>query len=497
MPVHEHQPQNRARSRMDLRQTQEVRLTGMTPGMHPFSLSTRIHSMETHFELTPGKCLCKNCRPTRNRAATPSTLPIIVLSALLLLLTFCLRPDTLTAQTHPDVVPAEELGFAPERLQRLPELLHRYVREERLPGGVALILRDGEPVVYEAFGYLDREAGTAMPHDALFRIASQTKAIVSVAVMMLQEEGLLLIHDPVSNYLPEFAESRVAVPNDNGSHDLVPPRRAITIRDLLMHTAGIGYGHGPAADEWAAAGMQGWYFADRDEPIRASVRTIAALPFDAHPGERYVYGYATDILGALVEVVSGQTLDRFLRERIFVPLGMNDTWFYVPERQAHRLATVYSATGNGLERAPDPGKGVGQGHYVHGPRRSFSGGAGLISTAVDYALFLQMLLNGGELNGERLLSPSTVELMTVNHLDGFNLRSGVGFGLGFDVVLDLGLRGLPGAPGDYGWGGAYHSAYWVSPYDQLVVVFFTQLIPAGNSDVHGKLRTLLYQAMIE
>lgn len=458
------------------------------------SPSTQPGSPDVRHAAAPGRPENEHAGP---RATSPSTLPIALLSALLLLLTLTLQPYSLSAQTHPDVVAAEELGFSAERLERLPELLHHYVREQRLPGGVALVLRDGEPLVYEAFGYLDKEAGTAMPHDALFRIASQTKAIVSVGVMMLQEDGLLLINDPVSRYLPEFADSRVAVPNDNGSYDLVPPRRAITIRDLLKHTAGIGYGHGTAAQEWADAGMQGWYFADRDEPIREAVRTIAGLPFDAHPGERYVYGYATDILGALIEVVSGQPLDRFLSERIFEPLGMNDTWFFVPPAQAHRLATVYSATGDGLERAPDPGQGVGQGHYVDGPRRSLSGGAGLVSTAVDYALFLQMMLNGGELNGERLLSPSTVELMTVNHLDGFTLGPGVGFGLGFDVVLDLGLRGVPGAPGDFGWGGAYHSVYWVSPYDQLVVVFFTQLIPAGNSDVHGKLRTLLYQAMIE
>jgi CubicO group peptidase (beta-lactamase class C family) len=226
---------------------------------------------------------------------------------------------------------------------------------------------------------------------------------------------------------------------------------------------------------------------------------MAALPFPAQPGERFVYGYSTYILGTVVEVVSGLPLDAFLRTRILEPLGMIDTHFYLPPEKRDRLSVVYSAGDAGLERAPDPGGMVGQGAYVDGPRTSFSGGAGLLSTARDYARFLQMMLNGGALDGVRILSPKTVELMTVNHVgDLFSTWvEGVGFGLGFSVVQDLGARGQPGSVGEFGWGGAYHSVYWVDPEEELVVVYFTQVIPAGRLDDHARLRALVYQAIVD
>jgi CubicO group peptidase (beta-lactamase class C family) len=392
----------------------------------------------------------------------------------------------------------EAVGLSSERLKRLSESLNRYVKDGRLPGGVVLVARRGKVAYTEAFGQRDREAGAPMREDTLFRIASQTKALVSVGVMSLQEEGRLLISDPVGKYLPEFRETTVAVPKPGGGYEVVKAKRPVTIRDLLTHTAGVGYGGGVARDRWEAAKITGWYFADRDEPVGATVARMAALPFDAQPGERWVYGYSTDILGALVEKVSGQPLDEFLRTRIFEPLGMKDTHFYLPESKAERFAVVYSAkeTG-GLERAPEPGGMVGQGAYLKGPRKSFSGGAGLLSTANDYARFLSMLLNGGELDGKRLLSRKSVELMTVDHLNGVPYREGQGFGLGFSVVKDLGSRGQPGSVGEYGWGGAYHSTYWVDPKEQLVVVYFTQLIPARGLDDHDKLRALVYQAIVD
>jgi CubicO group peptidase (beta-lactamase class C family) len=390
----------------------------------------------------------------------------------------------------------EELGFDAERLDRLSVMLQEYSEQQRISGAVALVLREGQTVFFEAAGYRDLESETPMTHDTIFRIASQTKAIVSVGIMILQEQGKLLISDPVGYYLPEFIETTVAVPVDGGGYDVVPAARPITIRHLLMHTSGISYGYGTAADLWEEQGIQGWYFAHRNEPVRETIRRMAALPMESHPGERYVYGFSTDILGAVIEEVSGLSLDRFLRQEIFEPLQMFDTYFYLPEYKQNRLAAVYSATADkGVERAPDPGGNIGQGHYINGPRISYSGGAGLLSTAEDYATFLQMLLNGGELNGVRILSPASVELMTVNHFNNIEFRPGAGFGLGFEVVTDLGIRGVPGAVGDYGWGGAYHSTYWVSPQDNLVVVFFTQLIPASGSDLHGKLRALIYQAL--
>lgn len=391
----------------------------------------------------------------------------------------------------------EEVGLSSERLQRLSQVLQGYVNDNKLPGIVALVARRGKVAYLKSLGQRDRELGSSMQEDAIFRIASQTKAIVSVGVMILQEEGRLLISDPLGKYLPEFLETSVAVPQNEG-YKVVEAQRPVTVRHLLTHTAGISYGEGVARDRWEKAGIQGWYFAHRDEPIGATVSRIASLPFDAQPGERWIYGYSTDILGALIERVSGLTLDKFLHSRILEPLGMKDTHFYLPSSKKNRLAAVYSArTGGGIERAPDPGGMVGQGAYVEGPRQSFSGGAGLLSTAMDYSRFLQMLLNGGTLNGTRVLSPKSVKLMTVNHLGKIPFRDGQGFGLGFSVVKDVGARGVPGTLGEFGWGGAYHSTYWVDPQEQLVVVYFTQLRPAGGLDDHGKLRALIYQALVD
>lgn len=400
------------------------------------------------------------------------------------------------AQTLTPAKP-EEVGLSSERLNRLSVALNQYVKDEKLAGGVVLVARRGKVAFLEAFGQRDREARAPMREDTIFRIASQTKALVSLGIMMLQEDGQLLISDPLSKHLPEFRETTVAVPKEAGGYEVVKAKRPITIHDLLTHTAGIGYGGGVAKDRWEAAGITGWYFADRDEPVAATISRMAALPFDAQPGELWVYGYATDILGAVIEKASGKTLEEFLRTRIFEPVGMKDTHFYLPESKQQSLAVVYSAKNPGLERAPEPGGMVGQGAYVKGPRKSYSGGAGLLSTANDYARFLQMLLNGGEWDGKRIVSRKTVELMTVDHLKGKSLQDGVGFGLGFSVVKDLGARRVLGSVSEYGWGGAYHSVYWVDPKEQLVVVYFTQLIPAGGVDDHGKLRALVYQAIVE
>jgi CubicO group peptidase (beta-lactamase class C family) len=418
-----------------------------------------------------------------------SRLPI-----LLLLLASLLSP--LSAQDLPRAR-AEDVGMSTARLERLTSTFQRYVDENRLAGGVVLVARRGKVVYLRAFGDRDREARAKLREDAIFRIASQSKALISVATMILQEEGALLISDQVGKYLPEFQKTTVAVAKQGGGYDVVDARRPITIRDLLTHTAGIGYGSGPARDKWAEAKIQGWYFADRDEPIAATVSRIAALPFDAQPGERFVYGYNTDILGAVVEKASGMPLDQFLKKRITDPLGMKDTQFYLPAAQSDRLASVYSWRQNALLRAPAGGGMELQGNYVEGPRKSFSGGAGLLSTANDYARFLQMLLNGGELNGVRILSPKTVELMTADHIGDRYGTPGSGFGLGFSVVKDLGVRGQVGSFGEYGWGGAYHSTYWVDPREELIVVYFTQLIPAGTIDDFGKLRALVYQAIVD
>ena len=423
-----------------------------------------------------------------------ASLPHKVVPAVLLLFLATLGPIAAVAQELPRTTP-EDAGFAHGRLELIEEILRGYVMEGELPGAVVAVLRNGAVVYEEAVGYRDIETGVPLMTDAVFRIASQTKAVVSVAVMMLQDEGALLISDPVGKHLPAFAQTTVAVPDENSGYEVVPANRPITIRDLLTHTAGISYGYGPGGDRWQEADITGWYFAHRDEPVRATVDRMAALPFQAQPGDGFVYGYATDILGALVEEVSGLPLDRFLSTRLFEPLDMRDTHFYLPPDKEDRLAAVHGHDAAGkLIRAPEgPGMNT-QGQYVNGPRMSYSGGAGLLSTARDYARFLQMMLNGGNLGDARILSPASVALMTANHV-GDLLGPGSGFGLGFQVRRDLGAAGQPGSVGDYGWGGAYHTTYWVDPAEQLVVVYFTQLRGPRQPDDHAKLRALVYGAL--
>jgi CubicO group peptidase (beta-lactamase class C family) len=388
-----------------------------------------------------------------------------------------------------------------ERFERLSDQLDAYVSDGRLPGGVAMVTQHGRVIYADAFGWRDIDEQEAMTEDTIFRIASQTKAVVTVAALILQEEGKLLIQDPVSRYLPEWGDVKVAVAKEGGGYDLAPLTRPITIRDLMTHTSGIGYGSNfgaptPGSEQWREAGFLDWYFAEKDAPIRELVAEMAELPMPAQPGERWIYGYNIDILGAIVEEASGMPLDQFLKDRIFDPLGMTDTYFYLPPEKAERLATVYSAGPDGLTEAPPTGGSVSQGAYVEGPRKAFSGGAGLLSTAHDYSRFLQMLLNDGELDGARILSRKTIELMTADNLPpGVTFGPGQGMGLGVSVVEDVGVRGQVGSVGEFGWGGAYHSTYWVDPEEDLTVVYFTQTLPAGNVDDFAKLRTQIYQAI--
>ena len=384
-------------------------------------------------------------------------------------------------------------GVSQDRLERLDAFLDSYVDAGKLPGAVLQVTHDGDTVYHRATGFRDREAAAPMAPDTIFRIASMSKAIVSTAVMVLQERGALLIGQPVGDFLPEYAATRVAVPGEGGGYEVVDAERAITIRDLLTHTAGIGYGYGPAAEQWQAAALQHWYFGHRAEPIRETVRRFAEMPMDAHPGERFVYGYNTDILGAVVEVASGRPLDAFLQAELFEPLGMPDTSFYLPPDKEDRLAVVYSRTDDGdLVRAGSDTAFHGQGHYVEGPRASFSGGAGLLSTSADYTRFLEAMRRGGG----PVLGRKSVELMTADHLGHIAaLLPGSGFGLGFAILSDLGASGQPGSVGEFSWGGAYHTRYWVDPVEKLTVVYMTQVLPARGLDDYGKVRALIYQAL--
>ena len=378
--------------------------------------------------------------------------------------------------------------------------MQRAVDRLEIAGAVALVLKDGQTVYERAFGWSDREAKRQMTPDAIFRIASQTKALTSVALMSLVEEGKLTLNDPVSRFIPDFEHTTVAVRSDTG-RTIVPARRPITIRDLLTHTAGISYGTDTLVSPlYAAAGLGpaagwGWYTADKKEPICLTIERLATLPFVAQPGERFVYGYNTDILGCVVERVAGAPLDEVIRTRITGPLGMKDTYFYLPPDRKARLTTVYASGADmRITRAPDGPRG--QGNYVDGPRRSFAGGAGLLSTARDYARFLQMLLNGGSLDGARVVAPKTVALMTTNQTGTLFSQTGQGFGLGFSVLEQPGADGRIESVGTFGWGGAYGSTYEVDPKEHLVLVFMIQMLP-NRSDVAMKFPMLVYQALVE
>lgn len=387
------------------------------------------------------------------------------------------------------------LGFDPARLNRVGAAIQESVDQQQLAGGVMYIARDGQVVELKAYGFRDIEARQPMTSDTIFRIASMSKAVTTVAVMMLYEEGRFMLHDPVSKYLPAFKNSVVAEaagPNAPAGvkYTTVPAKRPIQIRDLLTHTAGLTYGDGPAVDVYKQANLHGWYFANHDETIGEAIDRLATLPLQGQPGEKWQYGFGTDVLGRLVEVISGQPLDRFFAERIFAPLKMVDSCFFLPAEKEGRLAKVYGME-NGKLVVGD------QGDYVRGPRKCFSGGAGLLSTATDYGRLLQMLLNGGELDGVRFLSPKTVELMRVNHTGTKYTQDTGSFGLGFWVMTDLGYYGELGTVGAYGWGSAYFPQYVVDPKERLVAFMMAQLRPAGTSSLNQRVKMLTYQALVK
>ena len=391
--------------------------------------------------------------------------------------------------------PAGSTGFSAERLSRVDAMLQSYVDQDLIPGAVALVLQDGKPVYQKAVGWADKEAGRRMTMDTIFRIASQTKAITSVAVLSLVEEGKLGLSDPVGRYIPTFAKTTVLVGSTT-----VPARRPITIRDLLTHMAGISYGVQPEiANQYAAKGLgpsagAGWYFADKDEGICDAMERLGTLPFVAQPGEAWVYGYNTDVLGCVVERVTGQGLDQVIAARITGPLGMTDTRFFASPDQRGRLAAVYASGANGKStRAPEGA--LGQGAYVDGPRRALAGGAGLVSTARDYGRFLEMIRHGGTLDGVRILAPHTVALMHTNQVGTLHSANGLGFGLGFETTDRYGANGMDSV-GAYGWAGAYGTIYRIDPDARLVTMLMLQLLP-NTTDVREKFPALVHQALLE
>lgn len=388
------------------------------------------------------------------------------------------------------------LGFDPERLQRLDRVITAEIDRRQLAGAVMIVKRNGQDAVLKAYGQQDVENQVPMKNDTIFRIASMSKALTTVAALMLYEEGRFMLNDPVGKFIPEYAKSVVAVAPPPGSpsdvkYVTVPAKRAITIHDLMTHTAGLTYGDMLAIEDYKKAKLYGWYLIDHDETIGDAMKRLASLPLSAQPGEAFNYGYGSDLLGYLVEVVSGQPLDKFIDERICRPLKMVDTSFYLPPEKAARLAVVYGLEKGKLTREEDSAKS----DFIHGPRKLFSGGAGLLSTAADYGRFLQMLLNDGELEGVRLLSPRTVALMHVNHTEDLYKSETKAFGLGFWVNDHPGRYGELVGEGAYGWGSAYFPQYLVDPKEKMVAILFTQLKPADGSNLNQRFKVTLYQAL--
>jgi CubicO group peptidase (beta-lactamase class C family) len=386
-----------------------------------------------------------------------------------------------------------------ERLARIDQALEQAVARGDVPGVVALVARQGKVVYHKAFGLADNLARRNLRRDDIFRIASQTKAITATAVMMLWEEGRFQLDDPISRFIPEFKEPKVLKSFDlqDGTWTSEPARGEITIRHLLTHTSGLGYGVIDGDERFRKLYQQAGVtdlFTTEPVTIAESVKKLARLPLHHHPGERFTYSEGLDVLGYFIEVVSGKPFDVFLRERLFEPLGMEDTWFYLPADKAGRLVPVQKPEKGQWIRYPvtfyDPD------FPVKGARSFFSGGAGLCSTAKDYATFLQMYLNGGELNGVRLLSRTTIEAMMRNQVGDLWGGDDKHYGLAFGVVTRKGQgRAGQGSSGSFDWGGYFNTQYFADPQEQTIGVLMKQTQGTTSDDTGWKFRLLVGQAI--
>lgn len=392
---------------------------------------------------------------------------------------------------------ANSFKISDERLTRIDRLIKESIDKGYISGARGYIAQNGKVVYDKVFGYEDPASKTPLKEDAIFRIASQTKAITSVAVMMLFEEGKFLLDDPVSKYIPAFANPVVLDkfnPTDS-SYTTVPAKREITIRDLLTHTSGIDYagiGSENMRAIYAKAKIPGGFVSERIF-LEDAMKKLGPLPLVHQPGQRFTYGLNIDVLGYLVEVLSGKSLDQFFRERIFDPLGMKDTYFYLPEEKFSRLIPVNMEDSNHRLVRWAENTGISQ-DYPKSSGTYYSGGAGLVSTIKDYAVFLQMMLNGGEYNGKRLLSRRTVDLMTMNQIGDLNLGPNK-FGLGFEITTARGESKLGVTEGSFSWGGFFGTIYWVDPKEKLVCLLFLQQWPLSHGEIHDKFRSLVYQAL--
>lgn len=409
------------------------------------------------------------------------------------------RPAAPRAHPVLQEAPPESVGMSAARLQRMDAVINEYITKGRQAGVSVLVARNGRIVYHKAYGKDDITTKTPLKRDAIFRIASQTKAITSIGLMMLFEEGKFLLDDPISKYIPAFKNPKVLdkFNEKDSSYTSVPAKREITIRQLLTHTSGISY---PTIGTKEAVAI---YAKNRipsgigtpSGTLAETIPRLAALPLMHNPGDRWTYGLSTDVIGYLIEVLSGQSLDQYLRTRLLEPLGMNDTFFYLPKTKQDRLTRVYTEDSTKVvQRLPAQG-GITE-DYPKEAGTYFSGGAGLSGTMYDYAIFLQMMLNGGEYGGKRFLSPTTVRLITTNQIG--DLNQGLNkFGLGFAITSEKSAARLPASEGTFDWGGFFGTTYWVDPKEKVVALLYTQKVPNSFGDLNDKFKVLVYQAIVE
>ncbi|HSC54765.1 MAG TPA: serine hydrolase domain-containing protein [Phnomibacter sp.] len=419
----------------------------------------------------------------------------------LLFILMCMGMQSIAQPTLQPGAPATA-GMNAARLNRIDALVQQYIDSQWIAGGTAIIARNGVIVYHKAFGVSNMDTKTPEKVDDIFRIASQTKAITSVAVMILFEEGKLLLDDPIGKYIPAFEGQQVidTFNEKDTTYTMVKAKRAVTIRDLLTHTSGIGYaqiGTVRAKAMYAKAGVHS-QIGNPSESLQEQVLKIAALPLEYQPGERFSYGLNSDVLGYLVEVISHQSLADFFRTRIFEPLGMKDTWFYLPKEKQSRLVALHTEDSRKkiivMKKAPGNMSNLVI-DYPNAAGRMYSGGAGLSSTALDYAIFLQMMLNGGIYNGKRILSKNSVDMMTQNQIGNVDRGPYEKFGLGFGIVTENGTARIGQSEGTFSWGGAFSSNYFADPKEKLVVQFFLNQTPNSHWDILDKFKVLVYSAI--
>jgi CubicO group peptidase (beta-lactamase class C family) len=426
-------------------------------------------------------------------------LPQLIGILLLILFSFQVFAQPTNIGINPPAV-----GMSPEALRKIDKIFQQYVDSGWIAGGTAIAYRKGQIVYYHAFGFSDFDKKTPSKRDDIFRIASQTKAITSVAVMILFEEGKLLLDDPISKYIPAFAKPQVldAFNPADSSYSTKPSQREITIRHLLTHTSGIGYaqiGSKEANAIYAKADVTAGIGVAPGRLLKTDIEKLGKLPILHQPGERFTYGLNTDVLGYLVEVVSGQPLDRFFSEKIFEPLGMKDTWFYLPDSKHNRLVALH--TEDSLKKVTTAGtsiqrNGAWLSDYPKTKGTYLSGGAGLSSTAWDYAIFMEMMRNGGTYQQKRILSKNSVDMMTQNQIGSVDRGPNEKFGLGFGILTEQGSSKLGLSTGTYSWGGAFSSTYWIDPKEEISGQVFLNQSPISHPEIHDKFKVMLYSAIM-